>query len=236
MASDAHKRLMKEMTLLSATPVPGVRAVPDERDMMEWTLYVEAPATYIVKGATRPSPWAGLTVPVKLHFPSTYPHKEPTVEFEKGQIYHPGVQRGAWGARAMECQCASTEGARGPVSIGCVMSATDACSYQTRLASALRYARARADSACPTSLLPPASQTPPAHADTGELCGDFVRRTFSGPSCKVSDLARMLLQMLSEPPLETPLDPEAAAELSDDKGPGIVAFEKKARAAGAARK
>ena len=101
----------------------------------------------------------------------------------------------------------------------------------------VRYVtRVRVQTVHVPSLLPPPSHTPPAPADTGELCGDFVRRTFSGPSCKVSDLARMLLQMLSEPPLETPLDPEAAAELSDHKGPGIVAFEKKARAAGAARK
>ena len=192
--------------------------------MLQLTLLVDAPPTYSLADGnggrvTRASPWRGLTLSIKLDFPPNYPHSAPSIEFEGGRMYHPTVNRGACaagGARSIR--------ARGHDARRCHNSHSSV-RPESMHASVWRALLSLPEYTCHHLACFPLSLP-----GSGELCQLAVTAVFNSPSAKVEHLIKeLLLKLLSEPSPDSPLDEEASREMADVSGPGVVAFESKAR-------
>lgn len=140
--------------MIAKKPMDGVKYEPGgETNPLEWKIHVTAPATYTVKGASRPSPFAGRVFTVTVRFPNNYPFKNPDLYFPPGVLYHPGVV-----------------------------------------------------------------------TDTGVACTEPLEKAW-GPVKNVTDVAKYILSVLSDPAGSSPVNEEAGKELDSD----ITKFEANAR-------
>lgn len=75
------KRLQSELMSLMMSPTPGISAFPSGADMTKWNATMEGPTE---------TPYEGLTLKLKISFPSNYPMSPPQILF-RTPIYHPNV-------------------------------------------------------------------------------------------------------------------------------------------------
>jgi ubiquitin-conjugating enzyme E2 C len=66
---------------LMMSPTPGISAFPAGTDMTKWNATMEGPAE---------TPYEGLTLKLKISFPTNYPMVPPEMLF-RTPIYHPNV-------------------------------------------------------------------------------------------------------------------------------------------------
>ena len=78
------KRLQRDFLALQANPVPCVRAVPDEANMLEWHYVIEGPPD---------TPYAGGVYHGLLRFPPEFPLKPPSIiMFTESGRFQPGAR------------------------------------------------------------------------------------------------------------------------------------------------
>ncbi|XP_065912514.1 ubiquitin-conjugating enzyme E2 N-like [Dysidea avara] len=83
MALGLPKRISKETHRLMSEPVPGISAVPDEKNARYFHVVVDGPAD---------SPYEGGTFTLELFLPEEYPMAPPKVRFMT-KIYHPNIDK-----------------------------------------------------------------------------------------------------------------------------------------------
>jgi len=83
MAGGLPKRIIKETHRLTAEPVPGIEAVPDESNARYFHVIVSGP---------KESPYEGGTFKLELFLPEEYPMSAPKVRFMT-KIYHPNIDK-----------------------------------------------------------------------------------------------------------------------------------------------
>ena len=76
-----HRRVVKELSDLAATPLSYAHIYPSEDDITSWRVLIEGPAD---------TPYAGGLFLLSISFAQEYPFKRPTIQFMT-PIYHPGV-------------------------------------------------------------------------------------------------------------------------------------------------
>ncbi|KAJ3438998.1 ubiquitin-conjugating enzyme e2 [Anaeramoeba flamelloides] len=72
---------MRDFKKLQSDRIVGINAVPDEKNLMEWSAIMFGPED---------SAWEGGIFKLKLVFPEEYPNKPPNVKF-LSKIFHPNV-------------------------------------------------------------------------------------------------------------------------------------------------
>lgn len=81
--STLSRRISKETQLLMKEPVPGISAIPDERNARYFHVLVTGP---------QDSPFEGGLFKLELFLPEEYPMAPPKIRFIT-KIYHPNIDR-----------------------------------------------------------------------------------------------------------------------------------------------
>ncbi|VDN35210.1 unnamed protein product [Gongylonema pulchrum] len=83
MANALPRRITKETQRLMADPVPGISAVPDDKNARYFHVIIAGPEG---------SPFAGGVFKLELFLPEEYPMAAPKVRFMT-KIYHPNIDK-----------------------------------------------------------------------------------------------------------------------------------------------
>ena len=81
MATNARRRLLKDLAKIKESPTEGISAAPDDDNIYEWDAVIYGPNN---------TSWEGGIFILKIKFTEDYPNKAPNVVF-KSKMFHPNV-------------------------------------------------------------------------------------------------------------------------------------------------